>query len=194
MKKVSQLIKNFGHNNIFIEADIRRIEKELEVDFGHRGEDEDIRDINAFLQFKEQLRNEAQSMSKHYIIFYCLENSIRDLISSRLKEEYGIEWWKEAVPENVQKSAEKNQEKENKSGVTPRSEELIDYTNFGELGEIIKVQWDIFGDMFRDKIAVERILANLNLLRGPIAHCKPLAEDEISRLHLSLRDWFRQMS
>jgi hypothetical protein len=41
--------------------------------------------------------------------------------------------------------------------------------------------------------ALERILGNLNTLRAPIAHCKALAEDEVTRLHLSLRDWFRQM-
>jgi hypothetical protein len=48
--------------------------------------------------------------------------------------------------------------------------------------------------MFRDKGAVERILGNLNTLRGPIAHCKPLADDEVLRLVLGMRDWFRQMS
>jgi hypothetical protein len=28
---------------------------------------------------------------------------------------------------------------------------------------------------------------------GPIAHCAPLAEDEVVRLRLSVRDWFRLM-
>jgi len=36
-------------------------------------------------------------------------------------------------------------------------------------------------------------MANLNTLRGPIAHCTLLAEDEVVRLRLSVRDWFRQM-
>jgi hypothetical protein len=34
-------------------------------------------------------------------------------------------------------------------------------------------------------------MANLNMLRGPIAHCSPLAEDEVLRLQLTVRDWFR---
>lgn len=34
---------------------------------------------------------------------------------------------------------------------------------------------------------------SLNLLRGPIAHCSPLAEDEVVRLKLTLKDWFRLM-
>jgi hypothetical protein len=32
---------------------------------------------------------------------------------------------------------------------------------------------------------------NLNYLRNPIAHFTSLAEDEVVRLDLSLRDWFR---
>jgi len=41
--------------------------------------------------------------------------------------------------------------------------------------------------------AVERVMARLNSIRGPIAHCSPLAEDEIVRLRLTVRDWFRLM-
>jgi hypothetical protein len=79
------------------------------------------------------------------------------------------------------------------SGVTPRSEEPIDYTTFGQLSELIKVNWDVFGSIFSSVKAVGRVMANLNTLRGPIAHCSPLAEDEVVRLRLSVRDWFRLM-
>jgi hypothetical protein len=132
-------------------------------------------------------------MAAHYAIFYCLENSIRELIVQRLEEVHGTEWWDVAVPEAVRKNADTNRKKETATGITSRSSELIDYSNFGELGEIIKSNWQIFGDMFQDVRAVERVLSNLNTLRAPIAHCKALAEDEVLRLHLSLRDWFRQM-
>jgi hypothetical protein len=133
-------------------------------------------------------------MATHYAIFYCLENSIRELISERLEEAHGEMWWDERVPEVVRRNASANRQKELSAAVTPRSSELIDYSNFGELGEIIKSNWDLFGDTFRDIKGLEKVLSNLNTLRAPIAHCKPLAEDEVLRLHLSLRDWFRQMS
>ena len=132
-------------------------------------------------------------MAQNYIILYCLENSIRELIVKRLEEEHGDDWWTQVVPEAVRKNAEKNKKKEQASGITPRSTEDIDFTNFGELGEIIKANWETFGDMLRDIRAVEKILALLNSLRAPIAHCKALAEDEELRLNLGLRDWFRQM-
>ncbi len=85
-------------------------------------------------------------------------------------------------------------QKEADAAVTVRSPDAIDYTTFGELGEIIKSNWDLFGGIFNSQRAVERVMANLNTLRAPIAHCSRLAEDEILRLQLSMRDWFRQMS
>ena len=77
--------------------------------------------------------------------------------------------------------------------MTVRSEDPLDFTTFGELSGIITGNWDLFGGILTSPKAVERIMGNLNSLRGPIAHCSPLAEDEVLRLQLSLRDWFRQM-
>lgn len=188
-------IKLFGLNNLPIEAEIRRIEEKYDVDLGHRNRGTQQLDETYYPQFSERLRDEAASMATNYVIFYCLENSIRELIVERLSDpnEYGEGWWAKAVPQSVQDNAKTNRRKEIASGVTPRSADLIDYSSFGELGEIIKANWDIFGETFRDVRAVEKVLGNLNTLRAPIAHCKALAEDEVLRLHLGLRDWFRQM-
>ena len=191
--RAEEAIKLFGLNNLTVESSIRQIEREFNVDFGHRKDREQKIDQTYYPQFTERHRSEASRMSKNYEIFYCLENSIREMIVQRLEEQHGTDWWNTAVPEAVRKNAEANRKKELSSGVTPRSAELVDFTSFGELGEIIKTNWDIFGDMFRDVRAVEKVLATLNSLRAPIAHCKALAEDEELRLHLGLRDWFRQM-
>ncbi|MGK2871474.1 MAG: Swt1 family HEPN domain-containing protein [Alphaproteobacteria bacterium] len=190
---IEHTVRLFGLNNLSIEAEIRKIEQDLDVDLGHRGRVSRDIDDTYFPQFAERLRQEAATMATHYAIFYCLENSIRELIVQRLDETHGLDWWDQKVPEVVRKNAEANRTKERTAAVTPRSTELIDYINFGELGEIIKANFDIFGDMFRDIKALEKVLSNLNTLRAPIAHCKALAEDEVLRLHLSLRDWFRQM-
>jgi hypothetical protein len=39
----------------------------------------------------------------------------------------------------------------------------------------------------------DKVIAVLNVLRGPIAHCTALAPDEIIRLRLAMADWFRLM-
>ncbi|THF90392.1 MAG: hypothetical protein E8G75_06015 [Sulfitobacter sp. SK025] len=189
-------IRYFGLNNLSIESEVLKIEDEYDVDLGHRRSRSDASNNAYYPQFVQRLRDEAESMAGHYAVFYCLENSIREIVLDRLEEVHGENWWDEdgVIPEVVKKNAEGNRKKELGTGVTPRSDELLDYSNFGELGEIIKSNWDVFGDMFRDKRAVERIMSNLNTLRAPIAHCKALAEDEVVRLDLGLRDWFRQMS
>ena len=89
-------------------------------------------------------------MARHYEIFYCLETSIRQLIADRLKEEVGTDWWEKSLPEQIRKNAEDNRRRESETGMTPRSDEMIDFTTFGELGHIISANGKIFGDTFRD--------------------------------------------
>lgn len=192
--KATDAIRLFGLTNLSVESDIRRVESEHNVDLGHRPKPSAGPEEQFYPQFSEKLRNEADAMAQHFAIFYCLENSIRELITDRLEEAHGENWWDTVVPPNVRDNANKNRAKEVASGVTLRSDVMIDYSNFGELGEILKANWGIFGDMLRDISAVQKILGSLNSLRAPIAHCKPLAPDEVVRLHLGLRDWFRQMS
>ena len=191
--RFEEAIRLFGLNNLLIDSEIRQIETEHNVNLSRRYELEQNPDQIYYPQFSERHRAEAHRMSTNYEIFYCLENSIREIIVQRLEEEFPDDWWNSAVPEAVRTNAERNQRKEIASGVTQRSHNLIDFTSFGELGEIIKANWDTFSDLFRDQQAVVNVLATLNTLRAPIAHCKVLAEDEELRLRLGLRDWFRQM-
>ncbi len=188
-------VRYFMLNNLSIETGVRQVAKELEIDLGPSHQDQKGIETKFYPQFSFRVRSEAERMAKNYTIFYSLENSIRELISDVMKK-YGSDWWGKdgLVPKPVRDNANKNRKKELASGVTPRSSEMLDYTNFGELGEIIKANWDDFADIFTDIRAVERILNNLNTLRAAIAHCTPLAEDEELRLHLSLRDWFRQQA
>lgn len=186
-------IKLFGANNLLLQAALKTTERELGFSIISESREAEDKDATYYPQFSEDVRQQAAAMARHYEIFYCLETSMRQLIGERLREDAGPAWWLSRVPEVVRRNAESNKRKEIKAGVTPRSSDMLAYTNFGELGEIIKANWDLFGDMFLDISALESVLARLNTLRGPIAHCCPLAEDEVVRLRLSLADWFRQM-
>jgi hypothetical protein len=115
------------------------------------------------------------------------------VIRARLEEADKENWWEKHVPQFVRDNATLNKKKETEAGVTPRSDDLLSYTNFGELGQIITSNWTLFSDLFTDPKAVTATIARLNTLRVPIAHCSMLAEDEVLRLKLSLRDWFRLM-
>lgn len=142
-------------------------------------------------QFELGIRKSAEDMSVYYEIFYLLENEIRKFIETTLVSEKGANWWEEAVPEVVRRNASSSRQREIQSGVTPRSQSMIVYTTFGELGEIIRANWSSFAGVFLEQRAVENVISRLNTLRGPIAHCGYLTEDEVLRLKLSVRDWFR---
>ncbi len=194
---MERIVKSFGMTNQLLISDLLAIQKKYEIDnLLMVNEDKAIEKDNYYLQFNGQIRSEASTMARHYELFYCLEKSIREMISDILETRYGDSWWdeKDVIIEYVKQEVSKNIKKEIDAGITPRSSDPIDYTTFGQLGEIIKCNWDVFGGIFNSVKAVEKVLYNLNSLRNPIAHCSLLAEDEVLRLHLSIRDWFRLSS
>lgn len=186
-------LKLFGMRNALAEHELDRLETEFAIDL-QRGHASTVEaDADYYPQIEQAIRSEAARMAPHYEVFYSLERTIRSLVSDVLGEE-DEDWWNgQRVPEGVKKEAEKRQKREIDSGTTPRSSEPLDFTTFGELGQLIVSNWDLFGGMLSSKKATERVMASLNMLRGPVAHCSPLAEDEVVRLRLSVRDWFRLM-
>lgn len=184
-------IKLFGFSNIVVEREIDKIERDLQLDL-QRTLKEHL-DEDYYPQFDQDLRQEAHNMSKHYELFYCLESSIRHLVNETLTTTHGMNWWNTRVPEPIKNNVSANITREIDSGFTLRSENEIDYTTFGELGEIVKGNWDSFDTLFSSQKAFTKIMTSLNILRGPIAHCTPLAEDEVLRLQLTVKDWFRLM-
>jgi hypothetical protein len=143
-------------------------------------------------QFSADVRENAEMMAEHYKLFYMLENDIRKLIDETIAEEHkGADWWDKYAPVSAKEEYKNNSQREKEAGFTPRSDNPLDYVTFGQLGEIIKANWVLFGGILSNQKALGRVMYSLNNLRGPIAHCGVLAEDEISRLRLTVRDWFR---
>lgn len=186
-------VKLFCLANSLAENNLDAVEAEIGIDLG-RQEQVETKEKEFYLQFEAEFRNEAKVMSKHYEVFYCLEKSIRRQVMLLMKEKFGENWWNDKIDDEIKKNVEKNIQREEDSGFTIRSEEKIDYTTFGELTQIVTKNWEAFENLFRrGQRAFSKIMTNLNQLRGPIAHCCPLAEDEIVRLELTVKDWFRLM-
>lgn len=187
-------IKLFAMSNQMAERTLDYVEKDLKIDLGRDTGHESDKDEEYYPQFQHSIRSEAREMAIHYELFYCLEVSIRNIVSEKLVSELGEDWWDKAeIPEHIRKNVKDNIQREVDSAFTQRSDDELDYTTFGELGEIVRKNWDKFGDLFNSQKGFNRVMNNLNLLRGPIAHCSPLAEDEIVRLRLTVGDWFRLM-
>lgn len=185
-------LKLFAMSAQLAERELDSVEHALGVDF-ERSTAADEKDESYYPQFTEAVRRQAAAMSRYYEIFYCLERSIRELVRETLDAQKGAAWWDSVVPEAICDNVKKNIDRERDSGVTLRSEEKLDYTTFGELAEIVRANWALFSDTFNSEKAFTKIMTSLNVLRAPIAHCCPLAEDEVVRLRLTLRDWFRLM-
>lgn len=178
-----------------VTEELNSIEEEYQIELKHLVPKQPESTSDYYSQFEQEIRSDAELMSDHYELFYCLEQSIRKLIVETLKESEGANWWESGrIPKGIRNEVESRTQREIDSGVTRRSDNEIDYTTFGELSVIIVNNWDIFSTIFSSRRAVEKVMSSLNLLRGPIAHCCPISEDEIIRLRLTVKDWFRMMS
>jgi hypothetical protein len=189
-----ELLKLFGVSNQLAEHDLDRVEKEIGYDLG-RGHTSVIEaDDDYYPQIESEIRKQAAEMAPHYEVFYSLENTIRRQIIDTLSA-VDKNWWDDPqyqyVQQQIKTECENRRKKELDMGLTARSDEYLDYSTFGELSEIIKKNWAHFSQIFTSVKAVERVMGLLNSIRGPIAHCSPLAEDEIARLKLAVKDWFR---
>lgn len=183
-------IKLFAMTSQLIEHRLDQVEQEHAIDLGRDHRQSADVDEAYYPQIESAIRAEAASMAPHYEMFYSLETTIRGTVRDQLAAQ-SDDWWDTLIPTAIREDAEKVQQREKDSGVTPRSDDPVDFLTFGQLSEIIKTNWDIFAATFSSKKAVEKVMASLNMLRGPIAHFSPLAEDEVVRLRLTVRDWFR---
>ena len=154
-------------------------------------EERDVLTLPARHRFARAAREEAGRMAVAYELFFCLETSLRAEVAGTLQQCHGKSWWGSSVPKAIRANVERNIEREIDSAVTLRSEERIDFTTFGELAEIVLANWDVFRKRFGSQKAFRKVMAELNVLRGPIAHCCSLASDEIIRLELRTRDILR---
>lgn len=190
------LIRAFGMTGLQISSSMSKIERDFEINLGHLPSAPAGRKAAEYEQFEAALRGEAARMSEFYEVFYCLENSIRRLIEGILVEAEGAEWFDgtRVDEKRIREQCASRRKKEIDSGMTPRSDKLIDYTTFGELSQLITDNWDLFDPIFKSKSAVSNVSNQLNVLRGPIAHCNPTDELEQDRLNLAVRTWFKIMS
>lgn len=185
----SDNLKVFCMQNLMLEADLTAIE-ESGIEIGHKETIQKVELVDKEL-FESDIRRSARKMADFYSLYFCLENTIRRLISSRLKEEYGANWWDSEVPPGVRDGVKEKQTKEKESVIAIRSEDPLTYANFGELISILLYRWDDFSDTIRSRKAMQLTLSQFGQLRNVIAHSCELSDDDITRFKLLIKDWLR---
>jgi hypothetical protein len=116
---VANLIRSFGMSGFLVTEELKTLEQRYNVELGHttRAYAEDQTDY--YPQFEHSVRSEAADMSSHYELFYCLETSIRKLITETLAETDGSNWWGSGrVPSNVATEVNGRIQRELDSGMT----------------------------------------------------------------------------
>lgn len=185
-------IKILGMQNLMLESELIKLEESgIEIEHIRTLKQEEVVDPELF---ERDILQRGRRMADFYVLYFSLENTIRRLISGRLLELHGSNWWQEKIPKGVQDSVTEKQEKEKDTPMSIRSDDRLSYTNFGELIDILNSNWVDFDDTLRSKKAMQQILTQFNQIRNVIAHSADLNEDEIIRFKLLIKDWFRIQS
>lgn len=179
----------FGMQNLMLESTLSQLEKQG-IEINHISTLKKDEPVDTEL-FEHDILKRAQKMADFYVLYFSLENSVRKLIKDVLTEKYGNDWWSKKVPQGVKNSVLEIQNKEKESAMSVRSEDPLNYTNFGELIDIFSANWLDFSDILRSQKSVQETLSPLNKIRNVIAHSCELNDDEILRFKLLIKDWLR---
>lgn len=113
-----------------------------------------------------------------YDILSQLELSLRSLIEIKLREIYGVNWWKRGVPQNVRNECEERKHREEKPFETQHHP--IHYAYLGHCKDIIMRgdNWKAcFGTVFGKKTEFEVFIDWVQKVRLSIGHPRPISDD-----------------
>lgn len=161
--------------------------------FGTEDQQVTADELSAIASFAESARAQARFMGDVYELLYCLENSIRELIESTLREALGVDkWWNDGVDQVIRKSAEKRRDDDAKARWHgPRGDSLLSYVDFPQYADIILAQWTHFEALLGDEAWVRYYFEELNRTRRALAHTGRLTEADVERMEIRVRDWLR---
>jgi HEPN superfamily Swt1-like protein len=129
-----------------------------------------------------------------YVAIAAFENTVREFVAKRLLEIEGADWWTKVVSEKIRTKADTRKEEESKvRWHTPRGDEPINYTEFGDLPSIIGQNWPRFEDHLQSQDWVRQIILTLERSRNVIMHSGELGMVDVERVATSIRDWIRQV-
>lgn len=137
---------------------------------------------------------DAKSMAAVYVAVASFENSVRQLVTAVLREAVGDDWWETAVSASIQKTCRTRQEEEEKHRFhTQRGDTPIMYTDFKNLANIIRANWEHFADFIPSAEWASAIFDGVERSRNVIMHSGQLDAEDIARIGVNLRDWVKQV-
>lgn len=145
-------------------------------------------------EFDEDLVIRGKKMAIVYTAIFSFERTVREFVSQILLENKGENWWSESVSSNIRKKAESRREEEEKiKWHSPRGQNLIHFTEFGDLATIMLNNWTLFEPHIQSLDWAKQIFKSVERSRNVIMHSGELAIEDIERVSTSMRDWMRQV-
>ena len=136
----------------------------------------------------------AQRMAVVYTAVAAFENSARKLIQAVLLEEAGDDWWDKSVSERIRRKAEtRRDEEEATKWHAQRGTDLINYTELGDLGNIMQNNADAFEPYVRSVDWAKAIFRVIERSRNVIMHSGTLDDEDVARVGINIRDWIKQV-
>ena len=106
---------------------------------------------------------------------YLFENNVRETIRNLLEDSYGVDWWRNGVPQKVRAKCASRREE----GLEEEREvDLLLFADFYDYRIIIESNKPIFSDYFDTKEWCSK-LQEMEPIRNAIAHNRPLTNAPI---------------
>ena len=74
---------------------------------------------------------------------------------------------------------------------TPRGDQPLNYTEFGDLASIVGQNWDLFEDYFQSQEWFRQLMNTLERSRNVIMHRGELSLEDVERVGAATRDYVR---
>lgn len=189
---MSDPIKGFMFNGLLAKHAVKDMQTAGLV---HRPEvgDDQRKEADLFAPVQELIRGNSLQMQYAFRLLFVLENTVRELITSRFFDADGTSWFDTRASAQMKSKVNGRRETEDKNQWhTGRNQEPIYYLDFGDLAKLIINNWTVFEDLLPSQAWVQGRLEDAERSRNVIAHTNVLSAEEVSRLEMYLRDWIRQ--
>jgi hypothetical protein len=163
--------------------------------FAHSGESEaEMAETLSLGVLDDDLVAGARYMSTVYTAVAAFENSARTLVGSTMLEGKGEKWWEECVSSRIQKKAKDRRADDEKNRFhSQRGDDPINYSDLGDLLNIIRAHPDLFEPAIPSPEWAQNIFDAVERSRNVIMHSGSLGSGDVARVGINIRDWVKQV-
>ncbi|MEL7188698.1 MAG: Swt1 family HEPN domain-containing protein [Pseudomonadota bacterium] len=137
----------------------------------------------------------ADKMSQVYVAIAAFENSVRELVSDVMRDNFGDDWWEQKIKPEIRNDAKQRMENEEKvRWHVQRGGEPLNYTMIGQLLKIILHNFEVFEPFVHDPDWTKNIFDTIEKSRNVIMHSGTLSDRDMARIGSFIKDWNAQVS